>query len=258
MHLPGQVPWGHVPLHLYLLTEIPKLTEELSIKNITTSNIGVRHDFFDELKGVITFFDGLKGGSLVVFFFFFGFCFCFCSFIFKSGFLCLTMFFLNILVWESNNFWRKWVMKLHILCPLPTKYKIFLGKGALPLTTLTRGPDPWTPANTSLTNCPSHKHAQRLGDSQGKCATLGNLKLVVAWNPMEMVYKWRNHCYVNYVNFTLWNRFSWAFKTLKSMSFRGFRPLDPSATTESPMKIVHIDNSVRNYIYMILPPILPS
>ena len=29
--------WGHVPLHLYLLAEIPKLTEEVSIKSITTS-----------------------------------------------------------------------------------------------------------------------------------------------------------------------------------------------------------------------------
>ena len=31
----------------------------------------------------------------------------------------------------------------------------------------------------------------------------------------------------NYVNFTLRNGFSWAFKTLKPMSFQGPRPLDP-------------------------------
>ena len=32
--------WGYVPLHLYLLTEIPKLIEQLSIKNIATSKRG--------------------------------------------------------------------------------------------------------------------------------------------------------------------------------------------------------------------------
>ena len=48
--------------------------------------MGVGHDFFDELKGGgHNFFDEQKGGSSV-----------FCSFIFKSGFLCLTMFFLII------------------------------------------------------------------------------------------------------------------------------------------------------------------
>ena len=31
----------------------------------------------------------------------------------------------------------------------------------------------------------------------------------------------------NYVNFTVGNGFSWAFKTLKPMSFRGVRPLEP-------------------------------
>ena len=59
----------------------------------------------------------------------------------------------------------------------------------------------------------------------------------------------------NYVNFTLGNRFSRAFKTLKPMSFGGLRPLDlrggpggSGARMESPMKIVQIDNSVRNYM----------
>ena len=41
----------------------------------------------------------------------------FCSFIFKHGFLCLTMVFLNNLVWVLSNFLRKWVMKLRILGP---------------------------------------------------------------------------------------------------------------------------------------------
>ena len=52
----------------------------------------------------------------------------------------------------------------------------------------------------------------------------------------------------NYVNFTLGNRFSWAFKTLKLISFRGLRPLDPGAMIEYPMKIVQINNSVQNYM----------
>ena len=64
-------------------------------------------------------------------------------------------------------------------------------------------------------------------DSRGKWATQGNLKLVEAWN------LWRKWCIQsenslqNYVNFTLGNRFSWAFKTIKPISFRGLRPLDP-------------------------------
>ena len=50
----------------------------------------------------------------------------------------------------------------------------------------------------------------------------------------------------NYVNFTLGNGLSWAFKTLKPMSFRGLRPLDPRC-----------HDSVRDYMW-ILPLILPS
>ena len=38
---------------------------------------------------------------------------------------------------------------------------------------------------------------------------------------------------------------------------RGSAPLTPGATMESLMKIVQIDNSVRNYMW-ILPPILTS
>ena len=60
----------------------------------------------------------------------------------------------------------------------------------------------------------------------------------------------------NYVNFTLGNGVSLAFKTLKPMSFWGLPPT-PGAMMESLMKIVQIDNSVRNYMW-ILPLILPS
>ena len=57
----------------------------------------------------------------------------------------------------------------------------------------------------------------------------------------------------NYVNFTLGNGFSWAFKTLKPMSFRGLRPLDPWCHDGLPDDSVQIDNSVQNYM-LILPP----
>ena len=43
---------------------------------------------------------------------------------------------------------------------------------------------------------------------------------------------------------------------VKPMSFRGLHPLDPRAMMEPPIKIVQIDNSVRNY--MRTTPILPS
>ena len=65
---------------------------------------------------------------------------------------------------------------------MPTKYKIFLGKGALPPYNPRQGASPLDQAaNTSLTDCHSYKHAQRLGDSRG------NLKLVQAWS---LWWKW--------------------------------------------------------------------
>ena len=129
---------------------------------------------------------------------------------------------------------------------MPTKCKIFLGKGRFPLTTPVRGPAPWTPANTSLTDCPSHNSKWNCVHAcisvrmrEGRRATppshfwwqleemshLGNLKLLVeAWN---LWWKWcaqiENSLW-NYVNFTLGNGFSWAFKTLKPLSFRGLNP----------------------------------
>ena len=54
------------------------------------------------------------------------------------------------------------------------------------------------------------------------------------------------------VNFTLWNRFSWAFlKTLKPMSFRGLRPLDPRCHNGILDRNSTIDNSVQNYMWIL-------
>ena len=39
---------------------------------------------------------------------------------------------------------------------MPTEYKIFLGKGALPSYNPRQGASPWTPSNTSLTDCLSY------------------------------------------------------------------------------------------------------
>ena len=163
---------------------------------------------------------------------------------------------------------------------MPTKCKIFLGKGRCPLTTPARGPASWTPVNTSI--------AHRLSFPQFKiewrpCMWISVRKWGRAGGPRPNFHFWwqsgeMNHSgeskiggsmeslvemiqiensLRNYVNFTLGNRFSWAFKTLKPISFRGLRPLDPCAKIEYPMKIVQINNSVQNYMW-ILPPILPS
>ena len=75
------------------------------------------HDFFDELKGGHNFCDELKGGRQF-----------FCSFIFKSGFLCLTMFFLNNLQFLTK-------MGNEIAYVMPIKYQIFLAPWTLALRT---------------------------------------------------------------------------------------------------------------------------
>ena len=165
-------------------------------------------------------------------------------------------------------------MKLHILCPPNTKF--FLGKGALPLTTPTRGPAPG-PLRTprSQTVLPTiqngmtrmHKHSQSLkregrsphfwwqSGEMSHSRTRGNLKLVEAWNLWRKWYKLRIH-YEIIVNFTLGNGFHGLFKTPKPMSCWVLRPLTPSATMESLMKYT---NWQSVWIYMwILPPILPS
>ena len=142
--------------------------------------MGVGHEFFDQLKGGHNFFDELKGGSLV-----------FCSFIFKSGFPCLTMFFLNNLVWILNKFLTK--MGNEIVHLMPIKYKIFFGKGALPPYNPRKGASPLrTPRSQTVfkmndAHAYTSKRAQRgrghiFYDSRVKWATQGNSKLVEAWN----------------------------------------------------------------------------
>ena len=89
---------------------------------------------------------------------------------------------------------------------------------------------------------PMHKRAPRLGgrsgravapspifdDSWGKWATRVNLQLVEAGSMESLVEMVQiENSLQRYVNFTLGNGFSWAFKTLKPVSFRGLRPLDP-------------------------------
>ena len=106
-------------------------------------------------RGGITFVMSWKG---VVSFFVLSFS--------KAVFCASTMFFLNNLQFLTK-------MGNETAYLMPIKYKIFLA--------------PWTPANTSLTDYPSHKHAQRLDDSRGKWATRGNLKLVEAW---KLWWKW--------------------------------------------------------------------
>ena len=132
------------------------------------------------------------------------------SFIFKSDFLCLTMFFLNNLV-STKQFLTK--MGNEIANPMPIKYKIFLGKGALPFAIPTRGPAPG-PMRTprSQTVLPTIQMEWRpcismrkwgggagglrpfphFYDSRGKWAR-GNLQLVEAWNRWWKWYKLRIH-----------------------------------------------------------------
>ena len=45
----------------------------------------------------------------------------------------------------------------------------------------------------------------------------------------------------NYVNFTLWKGFSWAFKHYNPWASGGSAPWTPGAMMESPMKIVQIE-----------------
>ena len=92
---------------------------------------------------------------------------------------------------------------------MPTKYKIFLGKGALP------------PYNNPLD--PYENFAHRLSFPQFKIAKGGiggSMESLVEMVQIENSLRY-------YVNFTFLNGVSWAFKTLKPMSFRGLRPLDP-------------------------------
>ena len=190
--------------------------------------------------------------------------FIFCSFIFKSNFLCLTIFFLQVdnLVWVLSMFWRKWVMELRILCP--PKKKNSQARGHCPLKTPAREPlDPCKHLAHRLSFPqfkkewhPMHKHAQRCGkapphfdDSWGEMSHSREFKISGSMESLVEKVQIENSLR-NYVNFTLGNGLSLAFKTLKPMSFQGLRPLDPRCHDG-------ISDSVQNYMW-ILPLILPS
>ena len=140
---------------------------------------------------------------------------------------------------------------------MPTKYKIFL-RGASPYN-----PDPGERLAHKLSFpqfkmewCPCisvHKGASApiFDDSEPlrEFKIGGNMECLVEMVQIENSF--RN------VDFTLWNRFSWAFlKTLKPMSFRGLRPLDPRCHNGILDRNSTIDNSVQNYMW-ILPLIFP-
>ena len=136
-------------------------------------------------------------------------------------------------------------MKLSILCPPNTNF--LRQGGAAPLQAPSGGQPP---ANTSITDClqngmtPMHilvsvrkgggEGSPIFDDSRGTWATWGNSKLVEAWYLWWKWYKLRIHYEI--CNFTLWNGFTWAFKTLKPWASRGSAPWTPGATMESPTK----------------------
>ena len=156
--------------------------------------------------------------------------------------------------------------ELRILCPPNTKFS--QARGCFPLTTPASGPAPCTPGEhlAHRLSFPQFKMEWRpcisvrkgtpfFDDSRGN-EPLGGIKIGGSMESLvEMVQS--ENSLQNYVNFTLWNGFSWAFKTLRPISYRGSAPWTPSTTMESPMKIVQIDNSVRNYMWILLL-ILPS
>ena len=84
--------------------------------------------------------------------------------------------------------------------PMPTKYKIFLGKGVLPLTTPTSGPAPGplrTPRSQTVLPTiqngmtPMHKRVQGGG---WRAAALASFFMTVGGNePLGGIYNWWNH-----------------------------------------------------------------
>ena len=108
---------------------------------------------------------------------------------------------------------------------------------------------------------PMHKRAQRGPGGVGGLRPLPPFLMTVGGNEplgefgiggsmeslMKMVALQIENSFRNYVNFTLRNGFSWAFKTLKPMSFRGLRPLDPRWHDGiSDENSTNCHNSVRN------------
>ena len=71
---------------------------------------------------------------------------------------------------------------------MPTKYKIFLGKGALPHYNPRQGTSPWTPANTSLTDRVLPTSMCKGNESLREFKIGGSMDSLV-----EMVCKWRIH-----------------------------------------------------------------
>ena len=205
--------------------------------------MGVGLDFSDELKGgPITFLMSWKGG--VISFLFFKF---------KSGFLCLTIFLLQI--WCIKQCLAK--MGNEIAHLMPTKYKIFLGKEALPpcsqtvLPTIQNGMMP-------ISVCKGGKEGGRTAslifdDSRGKWASRGNLKLVEAWNIWWKWYKLRIHYKIMWI-LPSGMGFLGLLKHSETHELPG--ALSPDPRCHNGMKIVQIDNSVQNYMW-ILPLILP-
>ena len=145
---------------------------------------------------------------------------------------------------------------------MPTKCKIFLGKGALL---------PYNPCQGASPLDPCQHLAHRLSFPQLKiewCPCISVRKGLMAVrgmsHPGEFKIGRSMECLIEmvqmknslrkYVHFTLWNGFSWAFKTLKSMSFGGSAPWTPRATMESPMKIVQFSAK----LHVDFTPILPS
>ena len=111
-------------------------------------NIGVGHDSFDELKGWHNFFDEMKGG--------------------------LSFFFFFVLSFSKAVFWiKQFLMKMgnEIAYLMPTKYKIFLGNGALPPYNPRQGISP-------LDSCEHLAH--RLSFPQFK----------IEWRPCLCLRKW--------------------------------------------------------------------
>ena len=161
---------------------------------------------------------------------------------------------------------------------MPTKCKIFLGKERCPWQPPPGGQLPGPlPTPRSQTVLPTIRNwmmpsmwisVRKWGgaggpcpnpifdDSRGKWAT---------WRIQNWWKHWWKWCIKienslqNYVNFTLGNRFSWAFKTLKPISFRGLRPLDPRCHDGiSDEKSTNQQFSAKLYVNSAPPPILPS
>ena len=126
---------------------------------------------------------------------------------------------------------------------MPTEYKIFLGKGALPPYNPCQGASPldpcehlahrqsfpqfkWNDAHAKVwakkgAGPDSHFWWQSAEKSHsGEFKIGGSMEYLVEMVQIEISLR-------NYVNYTLWKGLSCAFKTLKPMSFRGLRPLDP-------------------------------